>query len=183
MRILITLVASLTLLAASSAFAAKKEGVTMPDTVEVAGQKLVLNGLGVREATVFNVNVYVAGLYVPQKTSSAMVLLATDQPWRIALTFVRDVEREKMVDAWKEGFGHQKGGKAADLALLNKAMADMKEKDTMVFTYVPGTGTTIEVKGANKGTIAGADFAKALLGIWLGSNPPNEGLKKGMLGK
>ncbi|MCA9557290.1 MAG: chalcone isomerase family protein, partial [Myxococcales bacterium] len=181
MRILVPLLACLALLTAPPAFAAKKEGVSMPDTVEVAGQKLVLNGLGVREATVFNVNVYVAGLYLPQKVSSSMVILATDQPWRIVLSFVRDVEKDKLVDAWKEGFGHQKGDHTAGLATLNKAMVDMKEKDTMVFTYVPGTGTTVEVKGANKGTIAGADFAKALLGIWLGSHPPNEGLKKGML--
>ncbi len=183
MGILTPVLACLALLIAPPAYAAKKEGVTMPDTIEVAGQKLVLNGLGVREATVFNVNVYVAGLYLPQKVTSPMVILATDQPWRIVLSFVRDVEREKMVDAWKEGFGHQKGSHGAGLATLNKAMTDMKEKDTMVFTYVPGTGTTIEVKGAKKGTVEGPDFAKALLGIWIGSSPPNEGLKKGMLGK
>ena len=51
MRILVPLLACLALLTAPPAFAAKKEGVSMPDTVEVAGQKLVLNGLGVREAS------------------------------------------------------------------------------------------------------------------------------------
>jgi hypothetical protein len=53
---------------------------------------------------------------------------------------------------------------------------------TLVFTYVPSKGTEVEVRGAVKGVIAGADFARALLGIWIGPSPPNPGLKTGLLG-
>jgi len=53
----------------------------------------------------------------------------------------------------------------------------------MSFTYLPGAGVSVEVQGATKGTIPGADFAEALFGIWLGASPPNPGLKEGLLGK
>ncbi len=38
------------------------------------------------------------------------------------------------------------------------------------------------VVAAVKGTIEGDDFAKALLAIWLGGDPPNPEIKAGMLG-
>ena len=63
-------------------------------------------------------------------------------------------------------------------------MADIKEKEQMVFTYVPGTGTEISVAGVVKGTIAGKDFADALLKAWIGPKPgPGEGFKKNILGE
>ena len=51
-------------LGAATATAATKAGVTMPDSVTVETKTLSLNGLGLREATIFDVDGYVAGLYV-----------------------------------------------------------------------------------------------------------------------
>lgn len=50
------------------------------------------------------------------------------------------------------------------------------------FDYVPGTGTTVTIGGQAKGTIPGADFMRALWGIWLGDQPADAKLKAGMLG-
>ena len=44
-------------------------GVSLPDSQQVAGKTLALNGLGLR--TKFMVKVYVAGLYLEQKSSDA----------------------------------------------------------------------------------------------------------------
>ncbi len=55
------------ILIASTAFAAELAGVRMSDQVTVDGRTLSLNGLGLREATAFKVDVYVAGLYLEQK--------------------------------------------------------------------------------------------------------------------
>lgn len=49
--------------------AASVAGVTLPDTATVGSTRLVLNGLGLR--TKFVLKVYVAGLYLPQKSSDA----------------------------------------------------------------------------------------------------------------
>jgi hypothetical protein len=52
----------------------------------------------------------------------------------------------------------------------------------MVFTYTPGQGTAIEVKGAEKGAIEGKGFADALYASWIGDKPATGKLKKGLLG-
>jgi hypothetical protein len=53
----------------------------------------------------------------------------------------------------------------------------------MVFTYVPGTGSTMSINAQNKVTIADPAFAPVLFSVWLGPKPPNADLKKGMLGQ
>lgn len=168
-----------------AASAAELVGVTMPDSVEVGGKTLQLNGLGLREATFLKVDVYVAGLYLENKSSDANAILASDGPAKLQMKFVRDVGKDSMVEAWDEGFpkNTKDVSKLTDrIAKLNGWMGDLADGDTMAFTYVPGTGVTVEFKGEVKGTIEGADFAKALWSIWLGKKPPNSGLKKGLLG-
>ena len=174
------------MLLGGAAFAAKKEGVTLPDTVTVEGKDLVLNGLGVREATVFNVNVYVAGLYLEAKSSDGNAIAASEQVKRIDLVFVRDVDKDDITDAWASGFKKNGGDMAAlkdRLSKLNSWMSDIKEKDVLSFSYVPTKGVTVSLKGQVKGTIEGADFAKAVFSNFVGPNPPNKGLKNGLLGK
>ena len=56
------------------------EGVNMPDQVTVESAKLVLNGMGAREATVFNVNVYVAGLYLLKRSNDGDKICAAEEP-------------------------------------------------------------------------------------------------------
>ncbi|MEO1338312.1 MAG: chalcone isomerase family protein, partial [Myxococcota bacterium] len=150
------------------AHAAEKAGVKMPDTVSVAGKTLQLNGLGVREATIFAIDVYVAGLYVPQKSNDPAKLMNDDVPKKLMLTFVRDVDADDIADAFSDSFKKNKFSAKiqSQLKTLNGWMSDMKDKQSMSFTYVPGEGITVEVRGEKKGTIAGADFQKSFLAIW-----------------
>lgn len=159
-------------------------GVSMPSRTKVGGASLGLNGMGIREATMFNVDVYVAGLYVESRSRSPSRILGADAPTRLVLHFVREVDKSDITDAFTEGF--ESSGKAGALRgkirKLNSWMSAVDEGDEMVFSYLPGKGLHVRVKGRTRGTIAGADFAKAFFGIWLGSNPPNSGLKRGLLG-
>ena len=169
----------------TSAAAAECAGVSMPDKAEVGGKSLVLNGMGIREATIFSVNVYVAGLYVPSKTSEASEVISSSVPKKLELQFTRDVDRSKSVDAYKESFKKNAGGKYDDLKpkidRLLGWMTDISNGDKMVYTYVPDKGVTVEIKGETKGTIEGADFSEAFFKIWF-ADPPNKGLKAGLLG-
>ena len=61
-------------------------------------------------------------------------------------------------------------------------MDDVKTGERLVFTYVPGEGTSVEVKGAKKGQLTGQDFGETLFACWIGSVPPSEDFKKGLLG-
>jgi len=170
-------------LLAAPAFADSCGGVSFSSTVEVNGTTLSLNGLGIREATVFNVNVYVAGLYVENRSSSGSSIAGSDETRRLLLRFVRDVDEGDIEDAFEAGF-RANGGRGMDSQIreLNGWMADMEEGDRLQFTYVPGVGLEVKVRSRVRGVIEGAEFAEAFFSIWLGSEPPNAGLKSGLLG-
>lgn len=159
-------------------------GVTYPEHITVSGTPLTLNGLGIREATVFNVDVYVAALYVEATSRDGNAISDSETSKRLVLHFVREVDSSDIQGAWSEGFqsqGHASSFRA-ELRRLNGWMSDMADGDMMTFTYEPGTGLTVSVRGQRKGTIEGAEFAHAFFRIWLGAHPPNSGLKTGLLG-
>jgi hypothetical protein len=179
-----------TLLALSisaTALAREKDGVTMPDSITVSGKALVLNGMGTREATVLKIDVYVGGLYVEAKSQDGGAIAASPGAKRLVLKFVRDVDRDKITSAWREGFEKNAPGGTAALTdrinRLNGWMTNVSKGQHLTFTYAKDKGVEVNVNGAVKGIIEGDDFARAFFLIWLGPNPPNSGLKKGLLGK
>lgn len=160
-------------------------GVTLPDTADVAGKTLTLNGMGLRSRMMFKV--YVGGLYLEQKTRDAHAIIQADAPKRMTLHFLRSVSRDQMVDAYTDAFAGnapdaQKTLKA-EIGQLLAAFEPVNEGDQMLFTYVPGTGTTLTIKGKDKVTIAGLPFGRAMFAAWLGPEPPSADLKKGLLGQ
>ena len=172
-------------LAAHAARAGECIGVTMPDQYKLGSDTLVLNGLGARLATMMKVKVYVAGLYLKERSRDSAAIIATDQPRYLELDFVRDVTQKEMTDAWTDGFKKNAGPKLASLKTgvdsLNASMADLHKGSKLAFSYVPGVGTTVSIDGASKTTIPGADFASVFISIWLG-DPPNKEVKTGLLG-
>ncbi|HVP89536.1 MAG TPA: chalcone isomerase family protein [Casimicrobiaceae bacterium] len=172
---------------ASTELAQGKEckGVNLPDQVQVAGSTLVLNGLGLRQATMLKVNVYVGALYLTKTSNDASAILASNTPKQIVLHFVRSVGGDDIAKGWSEGF--EKNAKAElpalkdRIAMLNGWMADVKSGEQVTFVYTPDMGVQVDVNGKIKGAIKGNDFAKAFFSIWLG-DPPNPELKSGMLG-
>jgi hypothetical protein len=184
-RMKIAAVLGLLTLATGPALAGKKGGVSMPDKITVDGKSLVLNGMGVREATVFDVDVYVAGLYLEKASQDGNAILGSPETKRLHMQFVRDVDQDDMVEAISDGFKKSAGGGLAALKprikMLSSWLPELEEGNTITMTYLPGRGVQVSINGKDKGTIEGDDFAKALFGIWLGSSPPNGGLKKGLL--
>jgi len=167
----------------SDLHASSLAGVTLPDTVQAGGKTLVLNGMGLR--TKFVVKVYVAGLYLEQKSSDPSAILNADVPKRIVMHFLRDVSKKQLADAFDESFNNNapdaKKSMKPDIDRLLDALEPVKDGNEMVFTYVPGTGTTLVTNGKEKLTIAGPEFSRVLFSVWLGPKPPNAGLKKGIL--
>jgi len=172
---------------AAAIVAGELAGVTFPDQISVDSRTLLLNGMGLREATILKVDVYVAALYLEKRSTDADEIIRSEQAKRLAMNFVRAVGRKELVKAWNEGLEKSASATLAALkdriATFNSFMTDMPNGAAMSFTYLPGEGVTVEVLGATKGTIRGPDFAQALYGIWLGAYPPNPGLKEGLLGK
>jgi hypothetical protein len=178
--------AALCLALAAPAHAAECGGVRLPDSVTVNGTELTLNGLGLREATVFNVDVYVAGLYLEHRSTSGPEIIASPGPKRLVLRFVRDVSHDEMAEALQQGFARNAGGALGSLnarvARLSGWMPELHDGSVVTFTYQPGAGVQVQTGASVRGTIEGDDFARVFFSIWLGASPPNAGLRRGLLG-
>jgi len=163
--------------------AATLAGVTLPDTVTVGNQTLLLNGLGLRTKMFFKV--YVGGLYLEKKSSDAAAIASSDTAKRVVLQFVYgEVTRDQMVESFTDGFkANAPNTPKAQVDQFLGALETMKKGDQLVVTYVPGTGTTLAIHGKDKLTIAGLPFAQAVFSVWLGPKPPTSDLKNGLLGK
>ncbi len=179
------LAAALLLALPLAAGAASLQGVTLPDQVTVGGHTLVLNGIGLR--TKFFFKVYVGGLYLPQKEHSADTILHSDVPRRVVMHFVRGVSKGQICGAWEDGLADNTPNASAEVKkkfdTLCSLMADVEDGQTITLTYLPGSGSEIDVAGKQTGMIAGADFATALFACFIGPNPPGEAFKDALLGK
>jgi Chalcone isomerase-like len=178
-------VVSIVLLAIFELHGATLASVTLPDTEQVGSTKLVLNGLGLRSE--FMVKVYVAGLYLEQKSSDPSAIIKADAPNRIVMQFLHSASKSQMANAFTESFNDNTPDAMKtmkpDIDRLLGALDAVKVGDQMIFTYVPGTGTIFAINSQDKLTIAGSAFNPVLLSVWLGPKPPTAAVKKGMLGK
>ena len=174
------------LLAASAAEAKTVAGVNLPDSVSVNGQNLVLNGAGIRKKLF--IKVYVGGLYLASKQGDAAAVIAADSPRRMVMHFLFGVTKSQISEAWEEGLRDNTPNASAEVkANFNKLVSWMEDIDKgkqLVFTYVPGSGTIVEINGVAKGTLAGKATADAIIATWIGPKPgPGDDFKKDVLGK
>ena len=185
MRRTLLVIAVIAAVGAGVAHGKECKGINFPDQAQVEGSALALNGLGLRQATMLKVNVYVGALYLAKTSSDPNAILGSNSPYELVLQFVRDVAAADISKGWDEGF--EKNAKAQlpalkdRIAMLNGWMADVKSGQRLTFTFKPGAGLQVNVNGSMKGTIKGDDFGKAFLSIWLG-DPPNPEIKTGLLG-
>jgi hypothetical protein len=167
------------------AMAAECNGIEMPDSLSLGNQAMTLNGMGVRKATMLKVKVYVAGLYLAGKSADASAIISDDQARHLELHFLRGVGVKDIRKAWQEGFeknaADKIGGLQGRIDAMQSHMVDFETGDSLTFSYLPEKGTGILVNGKESGAVEGADFASALVAIWLG-DPPNKEIKRGLLG-
>ncbi len=170
--------------------AASLEGLRFEDVVKVANRELQLNGLGVRAVFVFKA--YVAGLYLGNKTSVAQEALRQPGPKRIQMRMLMEIGAPDIKKALVDGM--QKNVSEAQWAAMQDRVAQFsrtiesigvaKPGDTINLDYVPERGLMLAVNDVAKGgAISGPDFYNALLEIFVGDNPVDTRLKKGMLGQ
>ncbi len=162
------------------------QGVSLPQRVELAGEQLQLNGAGLRQRLVFRV--YVGSLYLPQRSSNIEQVLAMSGPKRIQLNLLRNVDQATLAEAIRDGFANNLSAieqrRFANEIRQFAAMFDQgRQGDEVRIDFIPGTGVQVWHAGRDRGVIAGDEFHRAVLRIWLGEQPADERLKQGMLGR
>ncbi|QIT56680.1 hypothetical protein HC341_16655 [Aquisalimonas sp. 2447] len=163
----------------------RSQGVDIPRQAEVDGAPVVLFGHGVaRYARIFRV--YVAAMYGPEDTAPED-LLASDVPRRLAITYLRDVGADDIREATRvvldEQFNEDEMAELADrFDSFNALYQDVGDGDQYVYEYRPdGEESRLYFNGELQGSVNGADFARAYLGIWLGDNALSDSLRRDLL--
>src|SRR3982750_4742867 len=117
------------LLAVATAHAAELEGVRLDDRVNVDGQALELNGMAGRTRYFFKV--YVAGLYLPARVTSAERAIEGDGAKRLVLVMMRDASGEQFCESIEAGLANNQTPEELD---------ELKAKTEALFAKIRSIG-------------------------------------------
>ena len=170
---------------ASPARAARLAGVTLPDTANVGGTALVLNGIGLRTYSVMAVHIYVVGLYLQTPSHDADAILASSEVKLLVLQFVRNVPAAKVRDAWHTGLLNNCISpcrlQPALLARFLSSLPAMHAGETVKLVFTKA-GMQAYNDGKPAGSFADPQFSRLLLAVFLGPHAAVPGLKAELLG-
>lgn len=165
-------------------------GIKYEDKSALGTSELLLNGAGMRSR--FFIKVYAIGLYLPEKKTTAADALSVKGAKRLHIVTLMELTAEKFADALVEGI--HKNHSDAETDPLKARIEDFKNAilsvktaakgDIVTIDWLPESGTRLNINGKQVGKdIAGEDFYRALLRIWLGSKPAQDDLKEALLGR
>jgi hypothetical protein len=104
-------VLAVAVLLAVPGLAGELAGVTLPESAKVGDATLKLNGMGLRKK--FIIKIYVGALYLKSPSKDVPAILNADEPMRMVMHFLyKEVEAEKITEAWTEGFANNSPEKA-----------------------------------------------------------------------
>lgn len=158
----------------------------IPNSLNVGGNELSLNGVGARKKNFLQL--YVAGLYLTQRTNQAASVIASDTPMAIRIEITSGfVSQAKMVAALNQGFQKSSRGNTSsiqnEINAFRQCFSDKITKgDVFDIVYLPSSGVLVAKNGQRKNVIKGLAFKQALFGIWLSDQPADVNLKKALLG-
>jgi hypothetical protein len=161
------------LLIAGAARAGNAGGVDMPDSLQVEGRTLELAHMELKRKLFFNV--YVWSLYLEDRPTCASQAVASDSLKRLHFRFLRNINRDQLVDSFRDGLRRnpdlREGSLRSSMDALLGSLRDVRKGGDLVLTYVPGIG--LQVDGAASGglLIPGKPFADALFAVWLDVHP------------
>lgn len=176
------------LLVPLAAMAAEVAGVKIEDKTRIGNAELALNGAGLRKRAFFQV--YAMGLYVQQKSANAATVIEQPGPKRVAIHMLRNVGADAFNEALAEGIRANSSEAEAkaleprvkELGAIIGSVGEAKKGMAINLDWT-GSETQVVIQGKPVGKpIAGEDFYRALLRIWVGDKPVQDDLKKSLLG-
>lgn len=168
----------ITLAEPTAADAATVEGVTLPPSIDVGDSDLPLRGCGVREA--FFINVYVAGLYLPEADMTQAQILSPATRKAIRLQIVYDGSLPQGIpDSWRQPLDEMV---RHDLEQTVKAIyAGFQAGDQVTIKYSPNLGTEVLVNGQQTRQTEGHELIQPLLRLWIGDKAVSPDLRQLLL--
>ncbi|HEX9080371.1 MAG TPA: chalcone isomerase family protein [Desulfuromonadaceae bacterium] len=171
-------------LTALPAAALEMAGVALEPAVTVNNHTIRLNGAGIRKK--FFIKVYIGSLYSARRLTSAGEALADRGDKLIRMNFLHSrVEKGKIVEAFREGFANNTPAMAGSVdakRFLSFFTADFVRGDVVDLVLGSDGSVVVRHNGKVLGSLVSPPLAHAILAIYLGERPADEGLKQGMLG-
>ncbi|RZI82829.1 MAG: hypothetical protein EOP38_14660 [Rubrivivax sp.] len=163
-------------------------GVNYPPVLKVEGAPLVLNGSGISYRAV--AKIYTVALYVPKKADKADAVLAANGPKQLRFVFLQSMRIDELGKLITTGVENnstrtQFFGMIPAIRTMGEQFSHIKRMssgDTFAIEWVPKRGTVFYVNDQPAGLpIQDPEFFNAILRVWLGKNPPSQGLKDALL--
>lgn len=159
--------------------------VDVPETAEVAGRTLALNGVALYEASFLQIDIFVAALYLEKPSHDAAIAASCDGPTEFDFFWLYDPSRDQIAEPWRETMRANAG---ADLgrfeARIERLVSHLRapaEGQRWRFVYSPGVGLTLKIDEAPVVTIPGQDFCRLFMGGHVGERAESD-MRKGLLG-
>jgi len=165
--------------------AAELDGATMPDTQDVAGVHLVLNGVALRTYSLFRIHIYVVGLYLERRSADADAILASSQTKLLRFVFERHVNAEDARKSWREGFDRncrppcRLSAEMTDRFLAAVPSVQKGDIGTLLFT---AQGLSVFMNEQLMGRVSDPNFVQVILSTFIGAYPAAAAVKRGLLG-
>jgi hypothetical protein len=161
-----------------------KKGLNIPfkKTIAFNDKKLVLNGTGLRTAAIYKKKIYIAALYLEEKSSKYKEILSSKAPKVLILHFLMKLSSEKLRKSFEDGFTTNKvdvDSYKQQIRQLTKNIKDVKKGDRIIIKLDNGKIQLRQKKLLVK--MEDKAFARDLLRIWV-DQAPTEEFKKGLLG-
>ncbi len=172
-----------------SAHALELSGVKYEEAIDIAGEKLQLNGAGIRYKAIFKV--YTMGLYTSKKAGTPEEVWAQPGNKRFTLTMLREIDASELGRLFTRGIEDNNTRadttrSLSDILRMSQLFSEhkvLKPGDVLVVDFVKASGIQISIKGKPAGDIfKDPAFFKLMLNIWLGKSPADWKLKDSLLG-
>jgi hypothetical protein len=120
----------------------------------------------------FGFRIYTVKLEVAERGVDPLA----DVPKIMTITYHRAFTAQEITGAARKLLARKKSVNVAELTSrldqIDAVYQDVGENDRYTLSYSPGVGTTLLLNDKALTTVAGADFAKAYFGMWLGDEAP-----------
>jgi hypothetical protein len=163
--------------------------VVYPNDVTVGGQKLLLNGLGMRFR--FGFRGYTAALYTPNKVTKNEEVINPKLPKRMHLVAQRDLKGDDLGKLFTRGMEENMAKEDFSKIIngvirMGNIFAEGKQfnkGESIIVDNIPGTGLVTNFRGKQQGEpIKEPEFAENFFKIWFGKKPADEALRVALLG-
>ncbi len=163
--------------------------VTYPNDVTVSGQKLLLNGYGMRFR--FGFRVYTAALYTPTKLTKNEDVIKASVAKRFHMVAQRDVKGDDFGKLFSRGMeenmSKEEFSKIVNGVIrMGNIFAEAKQfakGDVIILDWSIATGLVITFRGKQQGEpIKEPEFSENFFKIWFGKKPADEALRVALLG-